>query len=290
MAIFVDKNTRVLVQGITGRDGSFHSKGMLDYGTPLVAGVTPGKGGQTFEGQVPIFDTVADAVAETGANTSVIFVPPAFAAGAVVEAADAGVELVVCITEGVPTLDMVQVMPFLQERGVRLIGPNCPGMLAPGIAKLGIMPASIVSEGNVGVVSRSGTLTYEVVWQLTSAGMGQSTCLGIGGDPVIGTTFMDAVQAFAADPETKAMVLIGEIGGDAEERAAAYIKENVDMPVVSFIAGRTAPPGKRMGHAGAIVTGGSGTAADKTKALEAAGIPVATRAADIVPLLKELQK
>jgi succinyl-CoA synthetase alpha subunit len=290
VAIFVDKNTRVLVQGITGRDGSFHSKGMLDYGTPLVAGVTPGKGGQTFEGQVPIFDTVADAVAETGANTSVIFVPPAFAAGAVVEAADAGVELVVCITEGVPTLDMVQVMPFLQERGVRLIGPNCPGMLAPGIAKLGIMPASIVSEGNVGVVSRSGTLTYEVVWQLTSAGMGQSTCLGIGGDPVIGTTFMDAVQAFAADPETKAMVLIGEIGGDAEERAAAYIKENVDMPVVSFIAGRTAPPGKRMGHAGAIVTGGSGTAADKTKALEAAGIPVATRAADIVPLLKELQK
>lgn len=290
MAIFVDKNTRVLVQGITGRDGSFHSKGMLDYGTPLVAGVTPGKGGQTFEGQVPIFDTVADAVAETGANTSVIFVPPAFAAGAVVEAADAGVELVVCITEGVPTLDMVQVMPFLQERGVRLIGPNCPGMLAPGIAKLGIMPASITAEGNVGVVSRSGTLTYEVVWQLTSAGMGQSTCLGIGGDPVIGTTFMDAVQAFAADPQTEAMVLIGEIGGDAEERAAEYIKANVDMPVVSFIAGRTAPPGKRMGHAGAIVTGGSGTAADKTKALEAAGIPVATRAADIVPLLKELQK
>ena len=289
MAIFVNKDTRVVVQGITGRDGSFHSQGMLDYDTPLVAGVTPGKGGQTFGGKVPVFDTVADAVAETGANTSVIFVPPPFAAGAVYEAADAGVELVVCITEGVPTLDMVRAMPYLQERGVRLIGPNCPGLLAPGIAKLGIMPASIVKPGKVGVVSRSGTLTYEVVWQLTSAGLGQSTCLGIGGDPVIGTTFMDAVQAFAADPETEALVLIGEIGGDAEERAAAYIQENVDMPVVAFIAGRTAPPGKRMGHAGAIVTGGTGTAADKTKALEAAGIPVAERAADIVPLLQKQQ-
>ena len=290
MAIFVSNDTRVVVQGITGRDGSFHAKGMLDYGTKLVAGVTPGKGGQTFAEQVPIFDTVADAVAETGANTSVIFVPPPFAAGAVLEAADAGVELVVCITEGVPTLDMVKAMPFLRERGVRLVGPNCPGLLAPGIAKLGIMPASIVSPGKVGVVSRSGTLTYEVVWQLTSAGLGQSTCLGIGGDPVIGTTFMDAVEAFAADPETEALVLIGEIGGDAEETAAAYIQEHVDMPVVGFIAGRTAPPGKRMGHAGAIVTGGSGTAEDKTKALEAAGIPVARRAADIVTLLAEQQK
>ena len=289
MAIFVNKDTRVVVQGITGRDGSFHSQGMLDYDTPLVAGVTPGKGGQTFGGKVPVFDTVADAVAETGANTSVIFVPPPFAAGAVFEAADAGIELVVCITEGVPTLDMVRTMPYLQERGVRLIGPNCPGLLAPGIAKLGIMPASIVKPGKVGVVSRSGTLTYEVVWQLTSAGLGQSTCLGIGGDPVIGTTFMDAVQAFAADPETEALVLIGEIGGDAEERAAEYIQENVDMPVVAFIAGRTAPPGKRMGHAGAIVTGGTGTAADKTKALEAAGIPVAERAADIVLLLQKQQ-
>ena len=289
MAIFVNKDTRVVVQGITGRDGSFHSQGMLDYDTPLVAGVTPGKGGQTFGGKVPVFDTVADAVAETGANTSVIFVPPPFAAGAVYEAADAGVELVVCITEGVPTLDMVRAMPYLQERGVRLIGPNCPGLLAPGIAKLGIMPASIVKPGKVGVVSRSGTLTYEVVWQLTSAGLGQSTCLGIGGDPVIGTTFMDAVQAFAADPETEALVLIGEIGGDAEERAAEYIQEHVNMPVVAFIAGRTAPPGKRMGHAGAIVTGGTGTAADKTKALEAAGIPVAERAADIVPLLQKQQ-
>jgi succinyl-CoA synthetase alpha subunit len=290
VAIFVNKDTRVLVQGITGRDGSFHSQGMLAYGTPLVAGVTPGKGGQQFEGKVPIFDTVADAVEQTGANTSVIFVPPPYAAGAVLEAADAGVELVVCITEGVPTLDMVAAMPFLQERGVRLIGPNCPGLLAPGIAKLGIMPASIVKEGKVGVVSRSGTLTYEVVWQLTSAGLGQSTCLGIGGDPVIGTTFMDAVEAFAADPDTEAMVLIGEIGGDAEERAAEYIQAEVDMPVVAFIAGRTAPPGKRMGHAGAIVTGGTGTAAEKTEALEAAGIPVAERAADIVPLLQKQQK
>ncbi len=289
MAIFVNKDTRVVVQGITGRDGSFHSQGMLDYGTPLVAGVTPGKGGQTFADKVPVFDTVAQAVEETGANTSVIFVPPPFAAGAVYEAADAGCELVVCITEGVPTLDMVAVMPYLQERGVRLIGPNCPGLLAPGIAKLGIMPASIVKEGKVGLVSRSGTLTYEVVWQLTNAGLGQSTCLGIGGDPVIGTTFMDAVQAFAADPETEALVLIGEIGGDAEEKAAEYIQANVDMPVVAFIAGRTAPPGKRMGHAGAIVTGGSGTAADKTKALEAAGIPVAERAMDIVSLLQKQQ-
>jgi succinyl-CoA synthetase alpha subunit len=289
VAIFVNKDTRVVVQGITGRDGSFHSQGMLEYGTPLVAGVTPGKGGQKFADQVPVFDTVAQAVDETGANTSVIFVPPPFAAGAIYEAADAGVELVVCITEGVPTLDMVGVMPYLQERGVRLIGPNCPGLLAPGIAKLGIMPASIVKEGKVGVVSRSGTLTYEVVWQLTNAGLGQSTCLGIGGDPVIGTTFMDAVQAFAADPDTEAMVLIGEIGGDAEERAAEYIQANVDMPAVAFIAGRTAPPGKRMGHAGAIVTGGTGTAAEKTAALEAAGIPVAERAADIVPLLQKQQ-
>lgn len=289
MAIFVNQNTRVVVQGITGRDGSFHTQGMLKYNTPVVAGVTPGKGGQLFAEKVPIFDTVADAVAATRANTSVIFVPPPFAAGAVLEAADAGIELVVCITEGVPTLDMVRAMPYLTERGVRLIGPNCPGLLAPGIAKLGIMPASIVKPGKVGVVSRSGTLTYEVVWQLTNAGLGQSTCLGIGGDPVIGTTFQDAVEAFAADPLTEAMVLIGEIGGDAEERAAEYIQAHVRMPVVSFIAGRTAPPGKRMGHAGAIVTGGSGTAADKARALEAAGIPVARRAADIVPLLQQLQ-
>ncbi|MDD5719342.1 MAG: succinate--CoA ligase subunit alpha [Candidatus Krumholzibacteria bacterium] len=286
MAIFVHKDTRVLVQGITGRDGSFHTRGMLAYGTPIVAGVTPGKHGQRFDDRVPVFNTVADAVAATGANTSVIFVPPAFAAGAVLEAADAGLELVVCITEGVPTLDMVRALPFLQERGVRLIGPNSPGLLAPGLAKLGIMPASIVKPGHVGVISRSGTLTYEVVWQLTNAGLGQSTCLGIGGDPVIGTTFLDAVEAFAGDPQTEALVLIGEIGGDAEEQAAAYIREHVTIPVVAFIAGRTAPPGKRMGHAGAIVTGGSGTAADKIAALEAAEIPVAARAADIVDLLR----
>ncbi len=290
MAIFVDSDTRVLVQGITGRDGSFHAQQMLEYGTALVAGVTPGKGGQTFADTVPVFDTVKDAVEATDANTSVIFVPPPFAAGAVLEAADAGIELVVCITEGVPTLDMVKVMPYLHERGTRLIGPNCPGMLAPGIAKLGIMPASIVKEGHVGVVSRSGTLTYEVVWQLTSAGLGQSTCLGIGGDPVIGTTFMDAVRAFADDPETHALVLIGEIGGDAEEQAAAYIQDHVEMPVVAFIAGQTAPPGKRMGHAGAIVSGGTGLAADKKKALEAAGIPVAERAIDIVPKLEGIWK
>jgi succinyl-CoA synthetase alpha subunit len=286
VAIFVHKDTRVLVQGITGRDGSFHTRGMLAYGTPIVAGVTPGKQGQRFDDRVPVFNTVADAVAATGANTSVIFVPPAFAAGAVLEAADAGLELVVCITEGVPTLDMVRALPFLQERGVRLIGPNSPGLLAPGLAKLGIMPASIVKPGHVGVISRSGTLTYEVVWQLTNAGLGQSTCLGIGGDPVIGTTFLDAVEAFAGDPQTEALVLIGEIGGDAEEQAAAYIREHVTIPVVAFIAGRTAPPGKRMGHAGAIVTGGSGTAADKIAALEAAEIPVASRAADIVDLLR----
>jgi succinyl-CoA synthetase alpha subunit len=290
VAIFVDRNTRVLVQGITGRDGGFHTCAMLDYGTPVVAGVTPGRGGQIFAEKVPVFNNVAAAVKATGANTSVIFVPPPFAAGAVIEAADAGIVLVVCITEGVPTLDMVRAMPFLQERGVRLIGPNCPGLLAPGIAKLGIMPAAIVKPGKVGVVSRSGTLTYEVVWQLTKAGLGQSTCLGIGGDPVIGTTFLDAVEAFAADPETEAMVLIGEIGGDAEEKAAAFIEEHVSMPVVAFIAGQTAPPGKRMGHAGAIVTGGTGTAAEKTAALENAGIPVARRAVDIVPLLQKASR
>jgi succinyl-CoA synthetase alpha subunit len=263
---------------------------MLDYGTSIVAGVTPGKGGQTFADRVPIFNTVAEAVAQTGANTSVIFVPPFAAGGAVFEAAAAGIDLVVCITEGVPTLDMVKVTPFLAERGVRLIGPNCPGLLAPGLCKLGILPASIVSEGSVGVVSRSGTLTYEVVWQLTAAGLGQSSCLGIGGDPVVGTNFLDAIQAFADDPATEALVMIGEIGGDAEERAADHIRAHVDIPVVAFIAGQTAPPGKRMGHAGAIVSGGTGTAAEKKKALEAAGIPVAERPKDIVPKLQEIWK
>ncbi len=291
MAIFCKADTKILIQGITGRDGSFHAKSMLDYGTNIVAGVTPGRGGQTFEGKVPVFDSVAAAVAETGADASVIFVPPFGAAGAVFEAADAGCKLVVCITEGVPTLDMVKVMPFLEERGVRMVGPNCPGFINPGMkAKLGILPGNIVAPGPVGLISRSGTLTYEVVDALTKAGLGQTTCLGIGGDPVIGTQFMDALKAFHADADTKALVMIGEIGGDAEERAAEYIKENMDIPVVSFIAGRTAPPGKRMGHAGAIVTGGSGTAADKKAALEAAGIPVADRPIDVVPLLKELWK
>ncbi|PJA75752.1 succinate--CoA ligase subunit alpha [bacterium CG_4_9_14_3_um_filter_65_15] len=288
MAIFVDDATKVVVQGITGRDGGFHSREMMAYGTKVVAGVTPGRGGQKFDDKVPVFDTVAEAVREQGANTSVIFVPPFGAAGAIYEAADAGCKLIVCITEGVPTVDMVKVMPYLKERGVRLIGPNCPGLLAPGIAKLGILPTSIVKEGPVGLVSRSGTLTYEVVFQLTAAGLGQTTCLGIGGDPVIGTTFMDAIMAFNEDPATEAFVMIGEIGGDAEEQAAEYIKAHVNKPVVSFIAGQTAPPGKRMGHAGAIVSGGSGTAAEKKKALEAAGIPVADRPMDIVPRLQEI--
>jgi len=257
MAIFVDDSTKVVVQGITGRDGGFHSAEMLAYGTKIVAGVTPGRGGQKFQDQVPVYDTVKEAVSEHGANTSVIFVPPFGAAGAIFEAADAGCKLIVCITEGVPTVDMVKVMPYLEERGVRLIGPNCPGLLAPGIAKLGILPTSIVKEGPVGLVSRSGTLTYEVVYQLSAAGLGQTTCLGIGGDPVIGTTFMDAIIAFNEDPKTEAFVMIGEIGGDAEEQAAEYIKANVKKPVVSFIAGQTAPPGKKMGHAGAIVSAGA---------------------------------
>jgi succinyl-CoA synthetase alpha subunit len=288
MAIYCDASTKVLVQGITGRDGSFHTRSMLAYGTRVVAGVTPGKGGQTFEGTVPVFDTVAEAVAATGAEASVVFVPPPAAAGAICEAADAGCRLVVCITEGVPVRDMLRVMPYVQERGTRLIGPNCPGLICPGQTKLGILPTNIVKPGGVGVVSRSGTLTYEVVFQLTQAGLGQSTCLGIGGDPVIGTDFLDALAAFAQDPATRALVLIGEIGGDAEERAAQFIKENLKIPVVAFIAGRTAPPGKRMGHAGAIVTGGGGTAADKEKALAAVGIPVAARPADIVPRLREI--
>lgn len=290
MAIFCDASTKVVVQGITGRDGSFHTQSMLTYGTKVVAGVTPGRGGQLFAEKVPVFDNVAEAVQETGATASVIFVPPFAAAGAIFEAADSGCDLIVCITEGVPTLDMVKVMPYLQERDVRLIGPNCPGMINPGKIKLGIMPASIVKPGKVGVVSRSGTLTYEVVFQLTAQGLGQSSCLGIGGDPVVGTPFLDAIQAFGADDETEALVMIGEIGGDAEERAAAWIKDNLDIPVVAFIAGRTAPPGKRMGHAGAIVSGGTGTAAEKKVALEAAGIPVADRPVDIVPKLQEIWK
>ena len=287
MSIFIDKGTRLVVQGITGRDGSFHSKQMLAYGTSIVAGVTPGKGGQTFEGSVPVFNTVADAVAATGANTSVIYVPAHFAADAIFEAADAGVALVVCISEGVPVLDMTRVMPYLQEKGVRLIGPNCPGLISPGQAKVGIIPGGICVPGPVGLVSRSGTLTYEVVFQLTRAGIGQTTCVGIGGDPIIGTNFIDCLGAFQEDPATKAIVMLGEIGGTDEQNAAAYVKAKVTKPVVGFIAGQTAPPGRRMGHAGAIISGSSGTAAEKIAAFEAAGIAVMRRPMDVVQLTKE---
>ena len=286
MSIFVDKGTRLVVQGITGRDGSFHTKQMMAYGTAVVAGVTPGKGGQTFEGKVPIFNTVAEAVAATGANTSVIYVPAKFAADAVFEAADAGVKLVVCISEGVPVLDMTRVWPFLAERGVRLIGPNCPGIISPGAAKVGIIPGNICIPGPVGVVSRSGTLTYEVVYQLTRAGLGQTTCVGIGGDPIIGTNFIDCLSAFESDRATKAVVMIGEIGGTDEQQAAEFVKRHMTKPVVGFIAGQTAPPGRRMGHAGAIISGSSGTAAEKIAAFEKAGIAVMKRPADVVALVQ----
>ena len=286
MSIFVDKGTRLVVQGITGRDGSFHAKQMLAYGTPVVAGVTPGKGGQKFEGKVPIFNTVAEAVAATRANTSVIYVPAKFAADAVFEAADAGIKLVVCISEGVPVLDMTRVYPYLAERGTRLIGPNCPGIITPGVAKVGIIPGQICVPGPVGVVSRSGTLTYEVVYQLTRAGLGQTTCVGIGGDPIIGTNFIDCLAAFEADPQTKAVVMIGEIGGTDEQNAAEFVRKKMTKPVVGFIAGQTAPPGRRMGHAGAIISGSSGTAAEKIAAFERAGISVMKRPADVVPLIQ----
>jgi succinyl-CoA synthetase alpha subunit len=275
-----------MVQGITGRDGSFHARQMMAYGTNVVAGVTPGKGGQRFEDKVPVFDSVAEAVAATAANTSVIYVPPAGAAGAIYEAVDAGVELVVCITEGVPVLDMTRVMPFVREHGSRLIGPNCPGAITPGEAKVGIIPGQICTPGRVGLVSRSGTLTYEVVHQLTRNGIGQSTCVGIGGDPIIGTNFIDCLRAFQDDPDTDAIVMLGEIGGTDEQQAAAFVKEHVRKPVVGFIAGQTAPPGRRMGHAGAIISGSSGTAAEKMAAFEAAGIAVMQRPADVVPLLR----
>jgi succinyl-CoA synthetase alpha subunit len=286
VSILIDQNTRLVVQGITGRDGSFHAAQMKDYGTNLVAGVTPGKGGAKFQDTVPIFDAVHDAVAATGANTSVIYVRAPFAADAICEAADAGIKLIVCISEGVPVRDMLRVMPFLKERGARLVGPNCPGLISPTASvKVGILPANIVKPGPVGLVSRSGTLTYEVVYQLTRAGIGQSTCIGIGGDPVIGTNFIDTLRLFEEDPDTEAMVMIGEIGGTDEEEAAEYIRAHVKKPVVSFIAGQTAPPGKRMGHAGAIVTGGSGPAAEKVAALTAAGVPVARVPSEITALI-----
>jgi succinyl-CoA synthetase alpha subunit len=280
MSVLVDQSTRVLFQGFTGREASFHAQASIDYGTKVIGGVTPGKGGLMHLG-LPVFNTVADAVKQTGANASVIFVPPPYAADAIMEAVDAGVPLVVCITEGIPTADMVQVREFMRGKASRLIGPNCPGIISPGKCKIGIMPASIHMQGNVGVVSRSGTLTYEAVGQLTKLGIGQSTCIGIGGDPIIGTTFLDAIELFNSDPETHAIVMIGEIGGNAEETAAEYIRTHVKKPVVGFIAGQTAPPGRRMGHAGAIISGGSGKAEDKMKAMKEAGITVCATPAEI---------
>ncbi|GET20508.1 succinate--CoA ligase subunit alpha [Prolixibacter denitrificans] len=286
MSILINSDTRLIVQGITGRDGSFHAQKMKEYGTNVVGGVSPGKGGQKV-GDIPVFNTVKDAVAATKANASIIFVPPKFAADAVYEASEAGVELVITITEGLPTLDMVKLMPYLKKNGTKLIGPNCPGLVTPGEALVGILPGSIFKQGNVGLMSRSGTLTYEMVNQLTTNGLGQSTCVGIGGDPVAGLYYEELLEMFQNDPQTEAIVLIGEIGGDAEERAAQYIKEKVTKPVVAFIAGQTAPPGKRMGHAGAIISSGSGTAAEKIKAFEEAGVPVARKPAEIPVLIQE---
>ena len=288
MAVLIDKSTRLIVQGLTGKEGTFHAKQAAAYGTTVVGGVTPGKGGTTHE-TWPIFDTVQEAVQKTGANASVIFVPPPFAADAVMEAADAGVALIVCITEGIPTLDMMRAMTFLKERPEsRLVGPNCPGLISPGKAKAGIIPGNICREGRIGIVSKSGTLTYEAIHQLTRLGLGQTTCIGIGGDPLIGTSFIDALALFAADPATEAVVLIGEIGGSAEEEAAAYVKAHFKKPVVGFIAGQTAPPGRRMGHAGAIIAGGQGTAAEKMEALTKAGVKVVKSPADMGAAMKEL--
>ena len=288
MSVFANGNTRLLIQGITGREGSFHARHMLEYGTNVVAGVTPGKGGQKFEQKVPVFNTVAQAVEATGANTSVIYVPPMAAAAAIVEAADASIPLVVCITEGIPVMHMSRTMPFVRSRSVRLIGPNCPGLITPGSkAKVGIIPGNICSAGRVGLVSRSGTLTYEVVNHLTRAGIGQSTCVGIGGDPIIGTNFIDCLRAFQEDTATDAIVMIGEIGGTDEQNAAQFVRNRVTKPVVGFIAGQTAPKGRRMGHAGAIISGSSGTAEEKLAAFEAAGIGIMRRPADVVELLRK---
>lgn len=291
MAIFIDNDTKLVVQGITGRDGSFHTCEMMAYGTNVVAGVTPGKGGQTFEGPngktVPIFNAMDEAVAATGANASVIYVPPAFAAGAILEAADSGVSFIVAITEGVPVLDMARAHAFAKDKGVRVLGPNCPGLISPGKSKVGILPGKIVTEGPIGLVSRSGTLTYEAVFQLTGAGLGQTTCVGIGGDPLIGTNFIDCLAAFEADPDTTGVVMIGEIGGTDEQEAAEYVGAHMTKPVVGFIAGRTAPPGRQMGHAGAIISGASGTAEDKMKAFEENGISVAQRPVDLVGLMQD---
>jgi len=281
MSVFIDGDSRVVVQGITGRDGSFHARQMIEYGTRVVAGVTPGKGGQVFDDGVPVFDTVEEAVEEEGAEVSVIFVPARFAADAIFEAADSGIGLVVCITEGIPVRDMMRVMPYLEERDVRLIGPNCPGLIVPGRAKVGILPGQIVREGSVGIVSRSGTLTYEVIHQLSRRDIGQSTCVGIGGDPIIGTDFVDCLRAFEEDDETEAVVLIGEIGGTDEQVAARWASENLSKPLVGFIAGQTAPPGRRMGHAGAIISGSEGTAAEKMSTFRDFGIEVAERPSEI---------
>jgi succinyl-CoA synthetase alpha subunit len=290
VSTFIDKSTRLLVQGITGRDGSFHTNQMIEYGTKVVAGVTPGKGGQKFESAVPIFNTVAEAVRKTGANTTVIYVPPSFAADAMMEAADAGISLIVCITEGVPVLDMTRVYPFVKDRGSRLLGPNCPGLISPGKSKVGIIPGRICAPGPVGLVSRSGTLTYEVVYQMTRAKIGQTTCVGIGGDPINGTNFIDCLDAFEKDPETEAVVMIGEIGGTDEQEAARFVREKMKKPVVGFIAGQTAPPGRRMGHAGAIISGSAGTAAEKMQAFEENGVGVAKRPIDVVDLLKRAMR
>jgi succinyl-CoA synthetase alpha subunit len=290
MSILIDKNTRVVFQGITGSEGSFHARQCMEYGTSVVAGVTPGKGGQKFEEKAPIFNRVIDAVEKEGANAACIFVPPAFAADAIIEAIDAAVDLVVCITEGIPVLDMVKVKRYLAGKKTRLIGPNCPGLISPGKCKIGIMPGFIHREGSIGLISRSGTLTYEVVWQLTNRGIGQSTCIGIGGDPIVGSNFMDLLPLFNDDPQTEAVVIIGEIGGTAEEEAAAHIKAGFKKPVFGFIAGQTAPPGRRMGHAGAIISGGTGTAAEKNAAWKAAGIHVETNPAMIGALVASVLK